>query len=66
MKQSYIVILPVTRTGKYKVCASRVGNKNGFYEVAECPNEVTANLLRKALEAYNSTLPDNAEVVRAA
>ena len=53
MKQTYIVLAPVTPKGKFKVCASRIGGGTKclrYYEIAECPTEAAAETVRAALE----------------
>lgn len=59
MKQTYIVLSPVTPRGKFKVCASRIGSKHtAYYEVAECPNRTQAETVRDALEAAGVRVPE--------
>lgn len=68
MKQTYIVLSPVTSKGKYKVCASRIGNgeRTAFYEVAECPNLTQAELVRSALALLGQRIPETESKVKAA
>lgn len=68
MKQTYIVLAPVTSKGKFKVCASRIGEKphTAYYEVAECPNQTQADLVQRALTVTGEQVPELEHKVRAA
>lgn len=68
MKQTYIVLAPVTPKGKFKVCASRIGGgkQTQYYEVAECPTQTQANLVRDALDLSAVRVPETEQKVRAA
>lgn len=50
MKTKYVVVRPATPKGKWKVLASTISTANTFYEIAECPNETQASVVRLALE----------------
>ena len=68
MKQTYIVLAPVTPKGKFKVCASRIGEKphTAYYEVAECPNRTQAELVQQALMLAGARVPELEHKVKAA
>lgn len=41
-KDQYAVVSPVTKTGRYLVCARRIGSKERLTPIAECRSEDTA------------------------